>query len=130
MDVHDAVFESMSGITTTGSTVIPLLEVMSRGILMWRAVLQWLAGGIIVMALAVLPMLSIGGMQLFRTESMKPQIKIPRATELAVFSDYTLLTLIWAFMFRLAGMPGLCADPCMTTLDWRIFNPHGFDWII
>jgi trk system potassium uptake protein TrkH len=121
MDIHDAVFESVSGVTTTGSTVIPLLEVMSRGILMWRAVLQWLGGiGIIVMALAVLPMLSIGGMQLFRTESYEtPDKVIPRATELAggIFLIYTLLTLIWAFMFRLAGMPGFDAlTHAMTTL--------------
>jgi len=121
MNVHDAVFESVSGITTTGSTVIPLLEIMSRGILMWRAVLQWLGGiGIIVMALAVLPMLSIGGMQLFRTESYDtPDKVIPRATELAggIFLIYTLLTFVWVMMLASAGMPGFDAvTHAMTTL--------------
>ena len=62
----DAVFESVSGITTTGSTVVQRIEGASHGILMWRALLQWLGGvGIVVMAMAVLPMLSVGGMQLF-----------------------------------------------------------------
>ena len=121
MIFHDAVFEAVSGITTTGSTVIPHLEIMSRGILMWRAVLQWLGGiGIIVMALAVLPMLSIGGMQLFRTESYDtPDKVIPRATELAggIFLIYTLLTFIWAIMLTAAGMPGFDAvTHAMTTL--------------
>ena len=70
MGFTDAIFESTSGITTTGATVINNLESTSHGILIWRALLQWLGGvGIIVMALAVLPMLSIGGMQLFKTES-------------------------------------------------------------
>ena len=65
MSFIDAFFESTSGITTTGATVIENLEAKSHGILIWRALLQWLGGvGIIVMALAVLPMLSIGGMQL------------------------------------------------------------------
>ena len=61
MSFTDAIFESTSGITTTGATVINNLEATSHGILIWRALLQWLGGvGIIVMALAVLPMLSIG----------------------------------------------------------------------
>ena len=67
----DAIFESVSGITTTGSTVLQQIEMASPGILIWRALLQWLGGvGIIVMAMAVLPMLSVGGMQLFRTDPM------------------------------------------------------------
>ena len=105
----DAFFESTSGITTTGSTIIPNLEQVSYGILLWRALLQWLGGiGIIVMAVAILPMLSIGGMQLFKTESYEtPDKIIPRA---AIFASgisivYIVLTFIWAFMLWLAGMP-------------------------
>ena len=105
----DAFFESTSGITTTGSTIIANLEQVSSGILLWRALLQWLGGiGIIVMAVAILPMLSIGGMQLFKTESYEtPDKIIPRA---AIFASgisiiYIVLTSIWAFMLWLAGMP-------------------------
>ena len=105
----DAFFESTSGITTTGSTIIPNLEQVSYGILLWRALLQWLGGiGIIVMAIAILPMLSIGGMQLFKTESYEtPDKIIPRA---AIFASgisivYIVLTSTWAFMLWLAGMP-------------------------
>ena len=105
----DAFFESTSGITTTGSTIIPNLEQVSYGILLWRALLQWLGGiGIIVMAIAILPMLSIGGMQLFKTESYEtPDKIIPRA---AIFASgisivYIILTSTWAFMLWLAGMP-------------------------
>src|SRR5690606_3114286 len=66
----DALFESMSGVTTTGATVIVGLDFAPPGILLWRAILQWLGGiGIIVMAVSVLPMLQIGGMQLFRIEA-------------------------------------------------------------
>ncbi len=105
----DAFFESTSGITTTGSTIIANLEQVSYGILLWRALLQWLGGiGIIVMAVAILPMLSIGGMQLFKTESYEtPDKIIPRA---AIFASgisivYIILTSLWAFMLWLAGMP-------------------------
>ncbi|MCG8624581.1 MAG: TrkH family potassium uptake protein [Proteobacteria bacterium] len=109
MGITDAVFESVSGVTTTGSTVIAHLESMSHGILIWRALLQWLGGiGIIVMALAVLPILNIGGMQLFRTEAYdNPDKVIPRAAELAggIFSVYASLTAIWGVMLMLAGMP-------------------------
>ena len=81
----DAFFEAMSGITTTGSTVISGLDDAPGGILLWRALLQWLGGiGIIVMGIAILPMLSIGGMQLFRTESTDSSAKIlPRAGQIA-----------------------------------------------
>lgn len=121
LSVADAVFESMSGITTTGSTILPSIEAASKGVLIWRALLQWLGGvGIIVMALAVLPMLSVGGMQLFKTESFEAADKvIPRATQLAggIFAVYTGLTLLWTFMLTLAGMPGFDAlAHAMTTL--------------
>ena len=109
MNFIDAFFESTSGITTTGATVINNLEATSHGILIWRALLQWLGGvGIIVMALAVLPMLSIGGMQLFKTESYEtPDKVVPKAASFAagISIVYITLTVVWALMLWFAGMP-------------------------
>ena len=109
MSFTDAIFESTSGITTTGATVINNLEATSHGILIWRALLQWLGGvGIIVMALAVLPMLSIGGMQLFKTESYEtPDKVVPKAAsfEAGISIVYITLTVVWALMLWVAGMP-------------------------
>ncbi len=109
MGFTDAIFESTSGITTTGATVINNLEATSHGILIWRALLQWLGGvGIIVMALAVLPMLSIGGMQLFKTESYEtPDKVVPKAASFAagISIVYITLTVLWALMLWVAGMP-------------------------
>ena len=121
LSLTDSVFESVSGITTTGSTILPLIEIASPGILMWRALLQWLGGvGIVVMAMAVLPMLSVGGMQLFRTESYeRAENVVPRATQLAggIGLIYTGLTAIWAIMLALAGMNMFDAvTHAMTTL--------------
>ena len=98
----------MSGITTTGSTVMIGLDHAPPGILIWRALLQWFGGiGIIVTALAVLPMLQVGGMQLFRMESSDRSDKaLPRATQLAAWiaAIYGSLTLLWAVMLWIAGM--------------------------
>jgi trk system potassium uptake protein TrkH len=121
LSLTDSVFESVSGITTTGSTILPFIEIASPGILMWRALLQWLGGvGIVVMAMAVLPMLSVGGMQLFRTESYeRAENVVPRATQLAggIGLIYTGLTAIWAIMLGLAGMNMFDAvTHAMTTL--------------
>src|SRR3546814_8991373 len=74
----------MSGVTTTGATVIVGLVFAPPGILLWRAILQWLGGiGIIVMAVAVLPMLQVGGMQLFRIEAFDADKVLPRAAQIA-----------------------------------------------
>lgn len=121
LSISDSVFESVSGVTTTGSTILPQIETASRGILIWRALLQWLGGvGIVVMAMAVLPMLSVGGMQLFKTESFEnAENVIPRARQLAggLFVVYTALTLGWAIMLGFAGMPAFDAIAhSMTTL--------------
>lgn len=104
----DAFFESMSGLTTTGSTVITDLHTLPPGILLWRGIQQWLGGlGIIVMAVAVLPMLQIGGMQLFKIEAFDTAEKImPRATQISgsltlVFIAITALCMI---CYSLAGM--------------------------
>jgi len=121
LSVTDAIFESVSGITTTGSTVLVEIERASPGILIWRALLQWLGGvGIVVMAIAVLPMLSVGGMQLFRTESYeRPENVVPRATLLAggISIVYAGLTALWAIMLGMAGMDMFDAVAhAMTTL--------------
>ena len=79
MSYTDAYFEAMSGITTTGSTVITGLDNLPHGILLWRGLLQWLGGlGIIVMAVAVLPMLQVGGMQAFQVEAFDTAGSIKR----------------------------------------------------
>ena len=121
LSLTDAVFESVSGITTTGSTVLRQIELASPGILIWRALLQWLGGvGIIVMAMAVLPMLSVGGMQLFRTESYDSADKVvPRAAQLAggIGLVYASLTALWAIMLSVAGMSNFDAIAhAMTTI--------------
>ena len=109
----DAFFEAMSGLTTTGSTVITGLDQAPRGILIWRAILQWLGGiGIIVMAIAVLPMLRVGGMQLFRMESSDQSEKaLPRAAQIATAIGviYLILTGVWAIAYWAAGMSGFDA---------------------
>jgi len=108
LTLGDAFFEAMSGITTTGATVIVGLDTAPPGILLWRAILHWLGGiGIIVMGIAILPMLRIGGMQLFRTESSDQSDKIlPRATQIAtnIGAIYVLLTVICAIAFMFTGM--------------------------
>ena len=104
----DAFFESMSGLTTTGASVMSGLDTMTPGILMWRALLHWFGGiGIVVIAIAVLPLLRIGGMQLFRTESSDKSEKfLPRAGAIAkgLLVSYVLLTLLCAISYLLAGM--------------------------
>lgn len=129
MGFTDAVFEAMSGITTTGSTVISGLENAPPGILLWRSLLQWLGGiGIIVMGIAVLPMLQVGGMQLFRMESSDQSDKaMPRAAQIAsaIGVIYLLLTLIWAGFYWLAGMTGFDAiSHSMTTIATGGFSNH------
>ncbi len=117
----DAFFEAMSGITTTGSTVITGLDSAPPGILLWRALLQWLGGiGIIVMAIAIFPMLRVGGMQLFRMEPSDQSDKaVPRATHIAssIAAIYLLLSIVLAFAYWLAGMSGFDAIAhAMTTI--------------
>ena len=104
----NAFFESMSGITTTGSTVISGLDNLPKGILIWRSLLQWIGGiGIIVIAVAILPILKIGGMQLFHTESTDSSGKVlPRAAQIAIAigTIYFSLTLLCAFFLWFFGM--------------------------
>ncbi len=104
----NAFFEAMSGLTTTGSTVLTNLDESSPSILLWRALLQWIGGiGIIVTAIAILPMLRVGGMQLFRTESSDTSEKIlPRLTQIAasIAGLYVGLTSLCAASYWLVGM--------------------------
>ena len=108
MSYTDAFFETMSGLTTTGATVITNLDDAPPGILLWRALLQWFGGiGIIVMAISVLPMLNIGGMQLFRLESSDTSEKIlPRTAQIAgsITRLYFGITLACVISYLLAGM--------------------------
>lgn len=104
----DAFFESMSGMTTTGSTVITGLDTLPRGILLWRGILQWLGGiGIIVVAMVFLPELRVGGMQIFRSEAFDTMGKIlPRATAIAgqISTIYIGLTLACMITYLALGM--------------------------
>ena len=110
MGVIDAVFESVSGLTTTGATVIVGIDALPPAILFYRQLLQWLGGmGIIVLAVAILPMLGIGGMQLYRAETpgpMKDNKLTPRITETAkaLWYIYLTLTVVCALAYWGAGM--------------------------
>ena len=115
LSIPDALFESFSGLTTTGATIIVGLDRLPESILFYRQQLQWLGGmGIIVLAVAILPMLGIGGMQLYRAETpgpvkdskLTPRIK---ETALALWSIYLGLTVICALAYRAAGMSGFDA---------------------
>jgi len=140
----DAVFESMSGITTTGATVLTGLDRAAPGILLWRALLQWFGGiGIIVMAVAILPQLSVGGMQLFRMESSDQSEKaLPRVAQVAAAIGilYVGLTAVCAALYVIAGMGGFEAVAhAMTTIatggfstrdgSLGAFNSAAIEWV-
>jgi len=125
----DAFFEAMSGITTTGSTILTGLDYAPPGILLWRALLQWLGGiGIVAMAVAILPMLQVGGMQLFRMESSDSSDKVlPRATQLIAFIGFIYLgmTMLCALLYWSFGMTGFDAvTHAMTTIATGGFSTH------
>ncbi len=111
MSVTDAVFESISGLTTTGATVLMGLDSLPKSILYYRQQLQWLGGmGIIVLAVAVLPMLGVGGMQLYRAETPGPvkDTKLtPRIAETAkaLWYVYAIFTIVCGVCYWLVGMP-------------------------
>ncbi len=118
----NAFFESMSGLTTTGSTILVGLDDAPPGLLLWRALLQWLGGiGIIAAAIAILPALGIGGMQLFRTESSDRSEKVmPRARQIAaaIAAAYLGLTFACGLLYWLAGMTAFEATAhALTTLS-------------
>ena len=125
----DAVFESISGVTTTGSTVLSKLDYMPPGILLWRALLQWIGGiGIIAMAILILPVLRVGGMQLFKIESSDVSEKIDSSmfkVIVKLFSIYCGLTGLCGLFYYIFGMSGFDAiTHAMTTLSTGGYSTH------
>ena len=104
----DSFFESMSGLTTTGSTIITNLEIVPKSILLWRALLQWLGGiGVIVMAITLMPIMNIGGMLLFKvlnTDSSDETLPSSKEISLKLVLIYFVLTMICASAYKIFGM--------------------------
>lgn len=131
MNLADAVFEAVSGFTTTGATVIIGLDELPHSILFFRQEIQWFGGiGFVVSAVAILPMLGVGGMQLFKAETpgpMKDEKLTPRITSTAriLWRIYALLTLACALAYWLAGMsPFDAIAHALTTLSTGGFSTH------
>lgn len=107
ISVTDAVFEAMSGMTTTGSTVLEGLDDLPPGVLLWRSILQWLGGlGIIIVALIFLPVMKVGGMQHFRSEGFDTMGKVlPRSADISwmLLQVYAGLTILCAALYLLEG---------------------------
>lgn len=127
--VTDSVFESVSGMTTTGATVLVGLDDMSRGLLLWRSILHWIGGvGIIVTAVAVLPQLRVGGMQLFNLESSDRTGKfLPKVSDIAAYIGFAYVTLsaICALLYGVTGMNWFDAiNHSMATLAAGGFSTH------
>ncbi|MFL2852583.1 MAG: TrkH family potassium uptake protein [Candidatus Pelagibacter sp.] len=125
----EAFFESMSGITTTGATIITDLDNSPKSILLWRAIMQWLGGiGIVVMAITILPLLKVGGMQLFKMEGSDSAEKIlPRTIEVAtiIISTYLSLTFLCGFFYWSFGMSVFdSVSHAMTTIATGGFSTH------
>jgi len=129
ISLADSWFEAVSGLTTTGSTVIVGLDDMPPGILLWRSILQWIGGiGFVAMALIMLPFLRVGGMQLFQTESSDRSEKfVPRAGELMglITVAYLALTVACGVAYYAAGMSGFDAlNHAMTTMSTGGYSTH------
>ena len=129
LNYTDSFFESVSGITTTGATVINNLDNLSEGILIWRALLQWFGGiGIIVLAMAILPTLQIGGMQLLHMEHDDPYEKtLPKINQfiIKILLIYISLTLLCSLLYYLNGMSGFDAIAhSMTTISTGGYSTH------
>ncbi|CAB1057732.1 Trk potassium uptake system protein TrkH [Olavius sp. associated proteobacterium Delta 1] len=118
VSITDAVFESVSGFTTTGASVLTSIEAVSKGLLFWRSFIQWLGGmGIIVLSVAILPFLGVGGMQLYKAEvpspvpdKLKPRI---RDTAVILWKVYAVISLAQVILLMLGGM-GLFDALCHT----------------
>ena len=125
----DALFESMSGLTTTGATILTNLDELPKGILIWRSFLQWVGGiGIIIIALFILPFLKVGGMQLFHSEGDDPYEKFsPKisSTIKSIFFIYLFITLIGIFLYTFFGMEVFDAiNHSLTTIATGGFSTH------
>ncbi|MEJ2157230.1 MAG: TrkH family potassium uptake protein [Desulfobacteraceae bacterium] len=142
----DALFESVSGFSTTGASILTDIEALSKGLLLWRSFIQWLGGmGIIVLSIAILPFLGVGGMQLYKAEvpspvpdKLKPRI---RETAVILWKVYAIFTAAEVFFLLIGGMPlfdALCH--AFTTLPTGGFSTQNgsiaqynnlyFDWVI
>ena len=130
LSIVDSFFESMSGITTTGSTIIVNLESTPKSILIWRAILQWLGGiGVIVMAITILPLLNVGGMQLFKKDqvSYASEKILPKTREvtLVISIIYLVLTLTCGAAYWFVGMNLFDSIAhSMTTIATGGFSTH------
>ena len=127
--ITDAVFESVSGVTTTGSTILTRIDFRPPSLLFWRAMLQWAGGvGIIVTSIAILPLLRVGGMQLFRTESSERSDKeLPRAATIAAGTlwAYGAISIACAIAYKVAGMGVFDAvTHAMTTVSTGGYSTH------
>src|SRR5688572_15198360 len=127
----DAYFEAMSGLTTTGSTVLSHLDDLPQSINIWRHTLHWLGGiGIIVLVVAVLPLLGVGGMQLYKAETpgpVKDEKLTPRITETAkaLWFTYLAITVAGVIGLRMAGMSWFDAIcHCMSAIALGGFSTH------
>ena len=125
----DAIFEAVSGLTTTGSTIISDLDIRDRPILLWRAMIQWIGGlGILSLGLILLPFLRVGGMQLFRMESSdRAEKPLPRLIEISktIILIYLILSLACASAYYIAGMGIFDAVVhAMTTVSTGGFSSH------
>ena len=131
-EVHsysDALFEAVSGLSTTGATVLIGLDNMHEGLLLWRSILQWLGGiGIVLMAVVMLPKLGVGGMQLFRQEMTDRNEKaLPRTAQIAawIVMVYIGLSIANVIAYRLVGMDNFDAvNHAMTTIATGGFSTH------
>ncbi|MGI1662757.1 TrkH family potassium uptake protein [Palleronia sp. KMU-117] len=129
----DAYFEAMSGVTTTGSTVLVGLDDLPMGTNLWRGVLQWLGGlGIIIVAMLFLPVMKVGGMQFFRSEGFDTLGKVlPRALDIsaALLRIYIAMTLIFAIVYYALGMSGFDAIVhSLTTISTGGFSTRDFSF--
>ncbi len=133
LNFTDAFFEAVSGITTTGSTVIQNLNTLSEGILVWRSLLQWFGGiGIIVLAVAILPTLQIGGMQLLHMEHDDPYEKtLPKINKfiIEIIILYVSLTTLCFFFYYIFGMTAFDSlIHCMSTISTGGFSNHSLSF--
>lgn len=125
----DAFFETMSGLTTTGSTVLVGLDQASRGLLLWRSLLQWIGGvGFIAMGVLILPFLRVGGMRLFHAESSDRSEKVlPRFESVvkAILLSYVIISIACALAYRMTGMSAFDAvNHAMTTVSTGGYSTH------
>lgn len=126
----DAYFEAVSGMTTTGSTVLAGLDDMPRGILLWRSLLQWIGGfGVVALGIILMPFLRVGGMQLFETESShkSPQKEFARSLDLSIWlaGIYVGLSVFFAVIYGALGMSAFDAiNHAMTTIATGGYSTH------